>query len=423
MMDYLRGLNLKQITDNTLSQLISRLLLTSVSFLALLLITYFQGFNALGSVAKIVTYISFFYLIVDFGLNTMFIKYYHESTEKYIGSLLILRLGLSLVLVTIAIIIASILPYNPSLNTGYTWIEKIGIIVFSLTIISQATSQSLSSILQRNLNNRVTIVPSIFSGFLLITSVFIGAKFGNLLLILFSYTLAQALYASLLYREVKKRYNVTLIPQELKEFSLFLLKVSSPVALVLVFNIILSRSDIFLLSLLKPNFDVGIYSFAYKIFDFLLLVPSLLASSVYPLLLHTESRTKFNEMFKKYVVLFFLLSLTLATITFSASPLIKYIRGDLSLSVPPLQILTLSLPFFFLTSLFQWVLIIKGRLKVLAAIYATAMFLSVFLNLIYIPSFSYFASSAITVTTEGLVFLLMLIYFLLERTKIFQNKA
>ncbi len=421
-MDFFKGISLKQITHNATSQIAIRTTTVASTFAAIFLITYFQGFDTLGALTKITSFVTLFYLLADFGLNTMFLKYYFKDTTRLLGNLITLRVILALCCAALAILISLTLPYNPTTGTGYSWLEKVGIALFSLTIITYSVSLSLGAELQKKLNYNLALTPSILSSFLLITLIFIGAKTDNLIVILLGYVVSQVLYIGLLTKKMSRKYKLNLRPQELKPFSEFLLKVSLPLASVLALSTLMSKSDMFVLSIYQPNFDVGVYSFAYRIFDFLLIIPTFLTASMYPVLLSKVNTHLYSEALKKYATILLVVSLIATPVVFFLAPFLIFLKGQYALSVAPLQILSLALPFFFLTALFQWEMIIKGQLKALIIMYAGGLILSLALNIYFIPTYTYFAASVTTVITEGTIFMAMIIYFLLQRTKIFQKK-
>lgn len=421
-MDFFRGISLRQISNNALAQIFIRFTTVAATFATIFLITYFQGFTTLGALTKITSYVSLFYLVTDFGLNTMFIKHYFSKIEDNLANLVTLRLIISILCSILAVLIALFLPSNASTETGYSWMEKVGIAIYSVTIITYATQLSLSALLQKKLSYRQALTPSILSSFLLITCVFIGAKTDNLLIILTAYILSQILYIALLTRKLNSSYKIPLKLVDLKGFSELLLKASTPLAAVLILSTLMSKSDMFILSLYQENFEVGIYSFAYKIFDFLLVIPAFLTASMYPVLLQRLETPEYEQTLKKYATLLFALSLIATPIIFFSAPLLVFLRGEYALSITPLKILSLSLPFFFLTALFQWEMIIKNQIKALIVIYTVGLLINLSLNIYYIPTYSYFAASTVTVITEGIIFLAMIVYLLLQKTKIFHKE-
>jgi O-antigen/teichoic acid export membrane protein len=146
--------------------------------------------------------------------------------------------------------------------------------------------------------------------------------------------------------------------------------------------------------------------------------PTFLGFSLFPILLRYKNDVKkMNEKIKFYSVILFLSGIVLTVIILTASPLLVLLGENYKLTILPLQILSISLPFFFLTSLFQWVLLLKNKVKILIFVYAFTMLINLVLNIIYIPMYSYFSSSVITVITEALVLLLMIGSFSLTGVK------
>ncbi|KKU85598.1 MAG: Polysaccharide biosynthesis protein [Candidatus Gottesmanbacteria bacterium GW2011_GWA2_47_9] len=88
------------------------------------------------------------------------------------------------------------------------------------------------------------------------------------------------------------------------------------------------------------------------------------------------------------------------------------IKSDFSASIPALRVLSLGLPFFFLTSLTMWTLIALKKQWALAGIYGLSMVINIALNLWLIPVYGYMAAAWITVLSEGVVLLLSGIFLL-----------
>ncbi len=74
-----------------------------------------------------------------------------------------------------------------------------------------------------------------------------------------------------------------------------------------------------------------------------------------------------------------------------------------------LRVLSLSLPFFFISSFLMWFLITHDKQKILVPIYAVSMLLNIVLNLVFIPQYGYMAAAATTLITEAFVTILLII--------------
>lgn len=411
-MQHFAGLQLKKITFNTFFQFIVRLISSATTLIVTLLIAYFSGIEMLGSFTKILAFVSIFYLIADFGINPMFLKQHVNDAEKNLGNLLVLRVLLAGCLIPIAVLIALLLPQNSIHSTGFLNIEKLGIFVFSLTILTTAINLSFQSILQKKLTYQLSLLPSLLSSLVLLLFVFIGATRHSLTFFLFAYVLAGAIACVLLWWAIKRRFSLHLKLINFSTFAKTLLIASAPFGLILISNLIYSKIDTFIIALYHSNYDVGIYGISYRFFEFSISVPFFLSASVYPLLLEKLlDKKSYDLLLKKYLQFFLAVSVFSGFLLFLSAPLIQILKSDFRLSIFPLQVLSLSLPFFFLTSLLQWHFLIHKKIKFLLILYFSALLSNIFLNLIFIPKYSYTAAAFTTVFCEGLVFFVMLWYF------------
>lgn len=411
-MQRFKGIELKKITLNTGFQFLIRLSTSFSTLIATLLIAYFSGYELLGSFTKIVAFVSVFYLIVDFGMNPMFLKTHFQNIEKNLGNLLVLRIAMSFFFIPLVCIIALILPYNPTNSSGFSPLEKNGILIFSLTILTTAIQISLQTLLQKKLAYKLSILPSFISSIVLIFLIYVGVIQDSLPLILFAYVLAGGIVCILLGLLLKGVFSLRLVLHKFMPFAKALFLLSLPLGMMIVFNVIYSKSDIFLIALFQNNKDVGIYGISYRFFEVAISIPTFLSNSIYPLLLGKLTNSKdYTTLLKKYLQLFGALSIVGTVIVFLSSPLLQILKPEFVTSVLPLQILSLSLPFFFLTSILQWHFLIKGKMKFLVLLYLSVLLFSIFLNLIFIPKYSYTAAAMTTVLSEGLVFFAMLWYF------------
>jgi len=155
---------------------------------------------------------------------------------------------------------------------------------------------------------------------------------------------------------------------------------------------------------------------AYKFFDFLIALPLFLSNAVYPFLIKEKSnRQLFFGATGKYFLVFLLFSVVVMIPFWFISPLFTLVKADFAASIFPFRILLLSLPFFFTTSLLQWALITLGEQKYLMLVYFFCTLINIILNIIFIPQFSYIASATITLISEGIVFVFLLVPLLKYR--------
>lgn len=412
LMSRFSGLELRSVSINTFVQFIVRLIGSVSTLLTTLLITYFLGIDAVGSFTKVVAFVSIFYIFLDFGFNSVILKNYYKDFEKNLGNLVTLRLLLSLFILPVIVTLGIILPHNEVASTGFSTLEKTAIFIYSLTIVATSLNNTLQAILQRKLDYSISLLPSFVSNVFLILVVLFAVYSGNLLLLFAAYVFAAGINTLLTYFAVKSKYYTSLRTSNFKAFSKDMITSSWPLGLMLILNFLYTRADVFILTFLKPTSDVGVYGISYRFFEISLALPAFLANSTYPLLLKVaDDGKKYSLLFSKYFRLYLTLSLVAMVGIILLSPLIGFLGKSFSLAVPPLQLLSLSLPFFFMTSILQWHFLIKGKVKTLVPLYAGVLAINVLLNLFLIPTFSYDAAAITTIVSEGLVFILMLWYF------------
>lgn len=410
-----------QIATNTASQLVGRAV-SGVSMLAAnLLIARAYGATGYGDFIKITGFVALFYLAADFGMNAVFLQKTQAVPQASLEkndtwqTLLGVRLVGSIILVFIALAILSFLPRGS--DQGYTSVVRLGIILFSPAIIFQAVITTANALFQKHLRYDLSMIAVIIGSLvtvglvwvatLLITPLF-GAVTSSLAVFVGTGVVAAA---SLFFvgRFVKIRAMFD------RAFARELIVASVPLGVTLLFNQLYYRADTIILTLTRATADVGIYGFAYKLFETVLVVPTFFMNALYPLML---SRTHQSDdlargdfaplrgILKKSSVILSLGSLGAVGLLWWASPLVSLIRPEFSQSVTALRILSLSLPFFFLSSLTMWTIITLKKQTLLIPIYATSMILNVFFNILYIPRFSYIAAAWVTVVSEVLVLIM-----------------
>lgn len=393
----------KLIAKNTFYQILARVITSIIGFLITIIIARDFGVLGYGDFIKITSYVALFYLIVDFGLNAFFLQYEKVKFKN----LFYLRLLISSVLFILLNLIAFFIPYNQQLNSGFSDTVKLGIFVFSFTVFFQGIIFCASAVFQKSLN---------YLGYAV--AVIIGAVINLMVVLLFAflnysifYILSSFIFSSLITAALLLKFTKeNLLPFSLeKTFVKDILIKSLPIGLMLIFNLVYFRADMLLLSVFSSTKDVGIYGLSYKFFDFLIALPLFLSNAIYPFLIREKNnKAKFFNTTKKYFFVFLLLSLIVIVPFWFISPFFTLIKTDFSPSMIPFRILLISLPFFFTTSFLQWALITLEKQKYLMYVYLIAAVINIVLNIIYIPKYSYFASAAITIISEGFVFIFLL---------------
>ncbi len=406
------------VAKNTLYQILTKSLTAFVGFLITIIIARQFGVLGYGDFTKITAFVGLFFLFVDFGLNAIFLQITDEE-EKHFNKLFYSRILISLAVFLAANAIAVFLPFNKVLDLGFSPFVRLGIFIYSFSFLNQAIINSASAIFQKRLNYFPYLV-SVAGGSLVNLGIILLFSYLNfsLLYIVLSFVISGVVTSGLSTFYVRKK----IFPVSFDyEYTKQILIKSFPIGLMLIFNLIYFRADMFLLSLLKSTRDVGIYGISYKFFDFLLALPLFLSNALYPFLLSNKGNSKkYFSIVNNYFLIFLVSSVIIILPFWFLSPLLSLIKSDYVPAIVPFRILLLSLPFFFLTSFLQWILISLGKQKFLAYVYIFSTVINIILNIMFIPQWSYIASAVITGFSEALVFLLLI--YKVYSTKIFLER-
>jgi O-antigen/teichoic acid export membrane protein len=392
----------KLVAKNTFYQVFARGATAFIGFLITLIIARKFGVLGYGDFTKITSYVALFYLVIDFGLNAFFLQYENAKFKN----LFYLRTLISIGIFVLLNLLAFLLPYNVATGSGFSETERLGIFIFSFGIFAQSIILSTSAIFQKKLNYFFYMVGMIVGSLTNLIVVFVFAFLNfSIFYILLAFVFSSFVGAFTLLLFTRQQ----IFPLSLdKKFSIDILRNSWPLGLMLIFNLVYFRIDMVLLSILKTTSDVGIYGLSYKFFDFLIALPLFLSNAVYPFLIKAkDNKMSFDDLLKKYFLIFLALSFIVMIPFWFISPLFSLIKSDFAASMLPFRILLLSLPFFFTTCFLQWALITLEKQKYLMYVYLFSTALNIILNVIFIPQLSYLACAIITLISEGVVFVFL----------------
>lgn len=400
-----------QISTNVLYQLLGKVVGAGTTFFITTYLAYLFGPHGYGDIVKIVTYVSGFFIIADFGFNAI---YLNDAQKVYaLPSLIFLRSALSLVLLCISYLLLHFIPIGAI--DGYTSSVRFGILLYAPAIIFQAVITTVNAVFQKHLRYDYSLYAISCGSAISLLALFLLPNFFS----------SPSFIGSLIYLSASIVTSIAafLFMQRLEKISMhvsfaytkLLLLSSIPVGITLIANILYAHADSVVLTLTRTTREVGTYGLAYRFFETLLVIPTFIMNAAYPILLQTSrsSPASLFHRYKKLTLLLSALSIIVMVISWICAPLLSYIRLDFIESVVYIRILILSLPFFFLSSLMMWMLFIFNKRWELSCIYLVAMVINIGANIVYVSTYGAYASAWITVWSEGLV--LIATYSLLSR--------
>lgn len=411
----------KKIAKNTLISAAARILGTAIALVTIGLITRYLSKAQWGDYSIILTFGGIFAVFAEFGLYQYLIKEISrpDADEKKIaGNLFTLRLIYSLFIFALAPLLALFLPYSHE--------AKVGILIGSLGYWFLSSYQVLMGVFQKYLRMDKVAIAEVFGRLLQLLIVFLAVRLNwGFFGVVWAMTFGGLATLLLIYFFVQKHIPVRL-SFEFKFWKESLIQ-SYPLAISGVLTMIYFSSDSFLLSVLKPSIDVGIYRLPYKVLESLIFFPSMFVGLIMPLLSRysIQSKEKFKNILAKSYDALIIIAVPMVLGTIAVSPEIIRLLGGGSYpeAAPILDILMLAVGMIFLGTLFSFSLIALEKQKKLLWISLFGAVFNVAANLIFIPKYSYYAAASTTLLTELLVTVLMMYYVFKEIRFLPPNKT
>lgn len=387
-----------KVIKQTLWQAVGKVVTSLSTFLILGIIARNYHEAGVGVFTLGLTYLNIFNLVADFGFNAHELRNNKLIWQKLLG----LRIIWSVILSVIALVV--LLSFNRELiqATFFGILAILGSAIFiTCNLIFQKKHRYDLSVLALSIGTIVGLLAYIW-----LTTLKLPIAF---LLLANSLSWVIIALSSLL---LVKKFFTSPLPIFDMQYITKLFKQTWPIAATLALNVVYFRADAFIVSHFRGISQAGVYNTAYAIFQSALVIPTFVMNAYYPLMLKSLANLK-------WVGLGLLLISTLSTITtFIISPLLVVwlTGGGFAGSVTSLQILSLGFPAFFMSSLLMWLMIKRGQYKKMLAIYTFGLLINLILNFIFIPKYSYFGASWITVISEYLILILLAVSVFVNET-------
>ena len=381
----------------------SRLIVGAISLVVIGILTRSLGPTGYGYYNLIFAYLFIFSSIADLGLYTIFVREVSKAEtsqeEEVVASkVFTLRFGFIILILLVAVFLVFALPYP--------LLVKLGVVVASLFSLFSSLVQILTGIFQKYLRLYLVSLADVISRLcqlvLLVIAVYLKS---GLLLFIGAAVIAELIHFILIF--LFSRFLIKIKISVDFEYWREILKIALPIAASLVFVLIYFKLDTVLLSLMKPAYDVGVYSVAYKILEAVIFLPAIYIGLIMPLLSKHAfaDREEFKKTFQSAFNTLSIFALPFAAYIFVLSdPIIRIIGGSgFGQSGPVLKILSFAILMIFFGNMGGNAIVALNLQKKGMWIYLAGAIFNVAANLIFIPRYSYFAAAWTTVATEVLI--------------------
>lgn len=395
-----------RVIANTFFQVFNRGLVVLISLLTTALLTRYYGVEEYGNYVFITSFILIFVGLSDLGTTTIGVR--ESSTRKkdtalIFSSVLGLRIAISLLLLLFVDLAILFLPQFAQL--------KIPALIAStviLFLVARTTSQAiLQTFFRMDLASVLEILAAVFFLLPLLFSRIWPLRI-SLSLLMIVWTLS-ALFSGIFGFWLIRPYLSLELKIDKKEM-LKIVKEASPLGFYLLVYSVYDRGiDSFIIKTFLNSQAVAYYGLAYKIHGNLILGAAFLMNSLFPVLSFLKNNSlELKRIFKKTYTVLLLAGLLVCAVFFIFAPSVIYLVAgrDFSSSILVLRILLAATFFSYLNHLTGFLLVALGEQKTLLRFSLCALLLNLFLNIILIPHFSYFAAAGVTVLTELLILIL-----------------
>ena len=408
-----------KIARNTIAQIIGKIIASVLGLITIAIMTRQLGQAGFGQYTTIITFLSFFAVIADFGLTLVTVQMISDPTvdqNKILSNLFSLRLISAIIFLGLAPLSIIFFPYDP--------IIKLGVAVTGLSFFFNALNQILVGIFQKHLRMIIVSAAEVISRLALLAGVVFTVYFGYGLIGILIATVASSAISFIIHYRSSFRYVKIKITFD-RDVWLLIFQKSWPLAITIIFNLIYLRADILILSLVKSQSDVGIYGAAYKAVDILITLPFMFAGIILPILTASwivKDINRFKNIMQKSfdILIIMAMPLLLGTLL-TARPVMVLVAGkDFVLSGEILKILILAVAIIFLGCLFSHGVIAIDQQKKMIPVYIFTAITALIGYLIFIPRYSYFGAAWVTVYSE-LVIALVAYCLLVKHTQFKPN--
>ncbi len=398
------------VVRNTFTHFSGKIVGTFLGIATIAMMTRYLGQEQFGWYVTAVAFLQIVGILIDFGLVIVTgqmlgeLKDYSEKT--IVRNLLGFRTLTAAVAYGLAAALIWLFPYT----TEIKW----AVVLTSVAFFLIAENQILTGIFQKHLKAHwiglaeVAQRAALFAGVFLV--VYKDFGFMPVMAAVVIGNIAQTIVlATRAHRIVPLGFSFE------KNIWSIIFKKSWPIAISIAFNLIYLRADVFILSLVRPQTEVGLYGAAYRIMDVTTAIPIIFMGLMVPLLAKSWTSTDKANFSSLVSRSFSALSVVAIPVLVGgallASPIMKLIAGEEFIASGPIvQVLLIALMGGFLGALFGHTIVAINHQRKTIWIYLLTAIITLVGYLIFIPRYGYMGAAWMTVFSELLAGALLWLY-------------
>lgn len=357
-------------------------------------------------------------VLADLGINTLIIREISRNKNlagKYFANAFFTKIALSLITYFIIVAVVNILNYPQDTR-------HIVYVIWLFTILSTFTELSYSIFRAFEMMIYDALLKILRMIILAIASLYVLFKGYGVFIFSYVFVIVEIIVVVVALMIVLNRFVKLKIDIDFS-FIKSLIKRSIPFGLAFVFGMIYFFIGSVMLSKVKGDVEVAIYSVAYNIALAILFIPTVYTNAIYPVLsrYYKEEKPELKLLYEKSFKYLYIIGLPISVgIYVLAGRIMHFFYGETySLSIIALQIISFYLFIKFINFLLGTVLSsIDLQGKRMLGQGATAL-ANILLNLLLIPKFGYVGAAWSTFLTE--IFLFIIYYWYVSKNWYFYS--
>lgn len=404
----------RKIAHNTAVQIVGKALSTVLGFVAFLLMARYLGAEQFGWYGTTVSVLGFAGILIDFGLIPVTAQMMSEprfDKTRLFRTLFTLRL-LSAIVFFGLVAGLIFLPQIP-----YPWEVKIAISFSTISFIAVSLNQVLIGFYQTRLRMHMQAIGEVVGRIVLLVGLWLLiTEQAGFVAIMWLVVLSSVAYTAVLLVGARKE-NVLGFALDADIVKAIAIK-SWPLAVAVMFNVVYLKGDVLILSVVRSQVDVGVYTAAYRVVDILAQLAMMIMGIMLPLMAYAWSRenmAEFRTRYQQSFDLMMLLGLPVSVGVLLTAPRISPLFGEeLIPAAVPLAILAIAVFGVYLGAVFGHAVVAVGKQKQAMWVYLSNAILTLAGYLIFIPRFGMLGAAWMTVFSEiyaGVLLLLMVRHY------------
>lgn len=387
-----------QIGRNVLSLIVSRILAGIVLFLIYTRLLQYLGPEAAGEFGLLSTYLTVFSFFVDIGMSQLVIKKISEDkthAEKYLNNYFSIQFLLGFIFMFMMDAFVFFADYPAEVKRAL-YVAGFGLLISALSLPFRSVINAFQKF---TIIARVNFLNSAINGAMMVLAIMFRQKLFFLAFI----SIAVSSFDFFIYLFYVNRKFVKFSLSFDRQFAKQLFIATFPFALLTIFSVY-NRVDTLLLPHLRNFEETGYYSAAYKFWDVLAFVPTVVGISLYPYFAESMSlglKDRVRTGLETYTRYMIAVGLPMAVGAYLLAPrlTLAFYGKSFMPAAPALWLLVLAVAILFIYSPANS-LVISQQTKLATKITGFTLLTNIVLNLILIPKFGFVAAAAVTVLSE-----------------------